>query len=90
MSANDAPLSGYWSRKPKRDTRASAETMGLADQIAAELERVEAGEFHIAVVLDRYTPRELLAAQCYWGLDSEQTRTFKAMQLSASWAERSS
>jgi hypothetical protein len=77
MSANDAPLSGYWAHQTARDTRASAETMELADQIAAELDRVESGEFPLYVVTARYTSRELLAAMCHWGLTSDRSRQLK-------------
>lgn len=77
MSADASPLSGYWSRRPPVDTRPPSERVELADQIAAELERVGAGEFPAYVVLSRYTPRELLAAMCHWGLTSERSRSLR-------------
>ena len=80
MSGDLSPLSPFWQRPQPVDTRPPSERVAMADQIAAELERVGAGEFPAYVLLSRYSQRELLGAMCHWGLTSDLARQLRALR----------
>jgi len=82
MTGDPTPLGTHWARyaPPPPTAYERIDYAPLAAQLAEELDCVAAGQLDGRLVLCRYTGRQLLGAQCHWGLLSDRARQLDAIR----------
>jgi len=82
MSGDLTPLGAHWARyaPPAPTAYARTDYAPIAAQLAEELDCVASGQLDGRLVLCRYTGRQILGAQCSWGLLSDRARQLDAIR----------